>query len=214
VVTAPFETATKTLTIAGRGWHLHTLADRQQFHDPAGEYESAGVIPAHWSFFGVTWEAGLALAECMASEPVDGRRILEIGCGLGLPSLVLHARGADITASEIHPLAGRFLATNAALNGLPPLPFVAMDWRRPPAGLGPFDLVIASDVLYEDDQVAGVAAFVRGSCAEHGEFVLADPGRQRVGRLSRALAAAGFDITDASIGGVRLCRYSPSTRAQ
>jgi tRNA1(Val) A37 N6-methylase TrmN6 len=56
------------------------------------------------------------LAEAMCSFEVAGKRILEIGCGLGLSSLVLQRRKADITASDQHPLAESFLAHNARLN--------------------------------------------------------------------------------------------------
>lgn len=53
---------------------------------------------------------------------IKGRRILELGCGLGLPSLGLQARGADVTASNRHPLSEPFLDYNAALNHLPEVP--------------------------------------------------------------------------------------------
>ena len=55
--------------------------------------------------------------------PARGERVLEIGCGLGLASLVGHRRGADMTASDCHPLAGLFLANNLRLNGLAPMKY-------------------------------------------------------------------------------------------
>ncbi len=54
----------------------------------------------------------------MCEFPIAGKRILEVGCGIGLCSLVLQQRGADITASDYHPVAEKFLRHNTDLNGL------------------------------------------------------------------------------------------------
>ena len=68
--------------------------------------------------------AGRVLAQAMSSFDVAGKRILELGCGLGLSSLVLHRRKADITASDHHPLVEEFLTYNAARLRDVGLPFV------------------------------------------------------------------------------------------
>jgi hypothetical protein len=68
------------------------------------------------------WVSGLQLAAAMASRVVRASvRVLEIGCGLGLASLVLHRRGVNVTASDCHPLAGGFLRENLRLNALQPM---------------------------------------------------------------------------------------------
>ena len=66
-----------------------------------------------------------SLAAEAARLEIGGRRILEVGCGLALPSLVLAGRGADITATDYHPLAGEFLERNARENGVPAISFKA-----------------------------------------------------------------------------------------
>ncbi len=155
----PFATAETIVTVAGRDWNLKTLADRQQFHDPDGEFEAAGVAPAFWSLFGVTWEAGMMLAELAETIDIDGKHILEIGSGLGIPSMILKRRGADITASDVHPLAAEFFSENCNRNDVPETPFVVLDWNRE-SGTGEFDLVVASDVLYEASHVEPLARFI------------------------------------------------------
>lgn len=209
----PYRTVLHQVDINGRTWKLETLADRQQYHDPDGAFEAAGVTPSMWSLFGVVWPAGLVLAEVMASERLDNLRILEAGCGLALASMVAAHRGGNITATDLHPLAGDFLDRNLTHNSLPPLPFAVANWAEQNE-LGKFDLVIGSDLLYEAEQPELLAMFVDRHLEEHGEFVLTDPGRKQVGRFNRLMAARGFSHDTEHRGKARTVRYSRSTRAQ
>lgn len=205
-----YEVIQQDVEVAGRTWQVKTLKDRQQYFDPAGEFERAGIAPATWSMFGVVWPAGLMLATHMASYSVDGIRILEVGCGLGLASMVVHARGGDIVASDIHPLAGKFLVENAQLNGLAPPPFRVFDWRRDYDDLV-FDLIIGSDLLYERDQEVPLAKFIDLHCAPDGKVMLTDPGRGQVSRFNRLMAGNGFSVEQTFEGKSRLVRYGRST---
>jgi 2-polyprenyl-3-methyl-5-hydroxy-6-metoxy-1,4-benzoquinol methylase len=81
-------------------FQIRTLLDQRQFSDPDGSAERAGISATSWPNFGTVWPAGLALAEEMSRFPVEGKSILEVGCGIGLPSLVLQQRGATITATD------------------------------------------------------------------------------------------------------------------
>ena len=76
------------LTFGGRELSLQSLLDTQQFHDPEQVAEKLGVSPSHWSLFGVLWPSACVLAELMAHIDFRGRRILEVGSGLGLASLI------------------------------------------------------------------------------------------------------------------------------
>ena len=108
---------------------IRSLLDKQQFHDPLEAAQRLGISSATWPLFGLLWPSGARLAERMALRPVRAsERILEIGCGLALSSLVGHRRGADVTASDCHPLAGAFLAENVRLNGLLPLKYRHGQW--------------------------------------------------------------------------------------
>jgi predicted nicotinamide N-methyase len=77
---------------------------------------------------------------------VAGLRVVELGSGLGLPSLVAAARGAQVTATDWAADAIDLLRENAARNGLE-LTAERRDWREPWDGT--FDLALAADVLYE-----------------------------------------------------------------
>jgi len=103
------------------------------------------------------WPAGLALAHALP-ERLEGLRVVELGCGLGVPSLVAAARRAHVTAVDWAADAITLLRGNAARNNVS-LDFVLADWRRFD---GRFDLALAADVLYEARNVEPLAAVVSG----------------------------------------------------
>jgi predicted nicotinamide N-methyase len=94
------------------------------------------------------WPASLALAAALPD--VAGLRVVELGCGLGVPSLVAAARGAEVIATDWAADAVDLLRENAARNGLE-LQAETRDWRDPWPDR--FDLVLAADVLYEQRNV-------------------------------------------------------------
>ena len=146
-----------TVPVGGHGYRIRALSDKQQFADPSGAAERAGISSSLWSLFGQVWPSGRVLAEAMSSFDVQGKRILELGCGLGLSSMVLADRGANVVASDHHPLAEPFLAYNAGLNDLPAVTYRDLPWAVPDDTLGKFDLIIGSDILYERDHATQIA---------------------------------------------------------
>jgi predicted nicotinamide N-methyase len=190
------EVEISTLRVGARDYHIRSLRDRQQFWDPDSLSAQAGISSASWPLFGVVWPAGLALAEEMSQFPIDGKRILEVGCGIGLCSLVLQQRGANVTASDYHPLAEEFLRYNADLNGLLPIPFQHAPWAGPNLELGRFDLLVGSDLLYERDHPALLAAFLSRHANPIAQVILTDPGRTYCGQFSAKMAAQGYTRTE------------------
>jgi predicted nicotinamide N-methyase len=102
------------------------------------------------------WPASRALADALPD--VDGLRVVELGCGLGVPSLVAAAKGAAVTATDWSRDAVELLRENAARNGLV-LRAEARDWREPWEER--FDLALAADVLYERRNVEPVLERLR-----------------------------------------------------
>lgn len=191
-----YSTRKVTLRIGGHDYRLRALSDRQQFADPHHAAERAGISSAQWALFGQPWPAGRVLAEAMSAFDIEGKRILELGCGLGLSSLVLQRRLADITASDHHPLAETFLEYNAALNDLPSVLYHDLPWAIPDSGLGRFDLIIASDVLYERDHAALLADLVRRHAAATSEVVITDPGRGNSAAFTRAMREQAYSVDE------------------
>lgn len=204
--TPGYRTKQERIAIAGvDDLVIRSLADRQQFSDPLGEAERIGISSAAWPLFGLVWPSGAHLAARLALRPVRlGERILEVGCGLALASLVGHRRGADVTASDRHPLVEHFLEENLRLNDLAPMKYRHGDWNGPvlpperddPPALGvvrgQYDLIIGSDLLYERDADAALAGFIARHASPAGEVWIADPDRGNRPAFNRQMLDEGF----------------------
>ncbi len=181
---------------------IRSLFDRLQYADPLGEAKALGISSAAWPLFGQLWDSSRQLAAVMAVRPlVPHERILEVGCGLALASLVLHRRDADVTASDCHPLAASFLRENLRLNGLPPLPYRHGHWSAPvaqaalpgrPIVEGRFGLIIGSDVLYERDDDGHLFGFIDRHLLPVAQVLIVDPNRGNRAAFGRRMADAGF----------------------
>ena len=112
-----------TIAVGLHDYAIRSLKDRQEYEDINGLAELAGISSATWALFGVVWPSSLMLADIIDVQSLVGLRVLEMGCGLGLASLVAARRGANITASDYHPLAHSFLDSNSDSNHLADIPF-------------------------------------------------------------------------------------------
>lgn len=169
------------------------------------------------------WPSARALARHLLTGPPPQGRVLELGCGVALPSLVLVAAGADVLATDYYPAALEFARHNARRNGLPALTTRLIDWRALPGTLGRFDLVIAADVMYERRHAEDLARAVPRLGRRGGRFLLADPGRSHLSVFCRRLEASGwasrvvatFDETSdpatAAVSHVRILEFRPGS---
>ena len=182
---------------------VRSLLDKQQFYDPEDAALDLGISSAFWSLFGLLWPSGSRLAERLALRPVSTHeRILEIGCGLALSSLVGHRRGANITASDCHPLAGECLRENLRLNKLSPMNYQHGHWgqhseqHQDPKVNSRFDLIIGSDILYERDEQGDLAHYINEHLEDHAEVWVVDPNRGNRAHFHRNMAAQGFSLRE------------------
>jgi predicted nicotinamide N-methyase len=136
-----------------------------------GPVEWAPVAP-YWA---VLWRSGVALARELDGVPLRGRRVVELGCGLAVPSIAAARAGAEVLATDESAEALALAEGNADANGVRVETAVA-DWSEPRELLarGPFDLVLAADVLYERASVAALLSLLPRLAPE---VWLADPGR-------------------------------------
>ena len=142
-------------------------------HDEGG----AGRPIPYWARL---WPSGLALATALAADPPPpGTRVLELGCGLALPSVVAARAGAAVLATDGLGDAVAFAAHNLVLNEV--VADVAhASWSEHGDALaarGPFDLVLAADVLYTRANVETMLRLLPRLLEPLGEIRLADPGR-------------------------------------
>lgn len=173
--------------------HLRTLRDNQQFPDGDIDVEALEISAASWPHFGTVWASGEVLAHLLLDYGVEGKRILEIGCGIGLPSMLLNHRHADITATDYHPDAEAFMRFNTDLNEENAIPFFLSDWKNENALLGTFDLLIGSDILYEPDHGDLLSAFIERHANYNCEIIVVDPGRRQYSGFSKKMVELGFE---------------------
>lgn len=132
----------------------------------------------------------------METFDIENKRILEVGCGVGLTSLMLNSRTADITATDHHPEADAYLQLNVLLNEGRTIPFVRTGWEQNDNDLGEFDLIVGSDLLYQPDHAMLLSAFVNRHAKEKCEVIIVDPGRGNAAKFGKALLASGFLQSD------------------
>ena len=154
------------------GGELRLLQPRESAELPdSGGVEWAPIAP-YWA---VLWRSGLALARELEQRSLAGLRVVELGCGLGVPSIVAARAGATVLATDACPEALALLERNARANEAR-LETLVADWAAPDALVsgGPFDVVLAADVLYERESSAPLLALLPRLGPEAW---LADPGR-------------------------------------
>lgn len=188
----PFRIRYQTIEFDDIDIHVRSLRDRQQFYDPSGEAEALGISSAQWSLFGVVWESSEVLARKMASFDIQGKRILEVGCGMALSSLLLNYREADITATDYHPEAAQFLSANTRLNRGRKIPFLRTGWGDLEDDLGRFDVVIGADLLYEKQHIELLSGFINRHANPHCEVIIVDPGRGHHALFSKKMQHLGY----------------------
>jgi predicted nicotinamide N-methyase len=149
-------------------------------------FEAEEFLP-YWA---EVWPSSIALGRAVSARTLGGRRVLELGCGLGLPSVVAALGGARVLATDWSAEAVRAAARNAEVNGTAlATGRVAWDEPGPLLAGAPWDLVLASDVLYEQRMVDALLALLPRLVDARGEVWLADPGRVPAERFLQAAAA-------------------------
>ena len=160
----------ETIEIGGRELLIMRPVDAEALLDDEA-FEHEEFLP-YWAEL---WPSGRALAELVSDREVSGLRIAELGCGLGLPSLVAALGGARVLATDWSPDAIELLRGNDERNGAT-LEVDVVAWNAPEPLLvrAPFDLVLAADVLYERRNVDELLDLLPKL---GGEVLLADPSR-------------------------------------
>jgi predicted nicotinamide N-methyase len=165
-------------------------ADWQVLREAEAE---AGRDAPYWA---ILWPSGEALADEVARRPpAPGAAVLELGCGLALPSLAATRAGARALATDASPDAVAFAAHTLALDEQEG-EVTAIDWREPRLLLerGPWDLVLAADVLYLQRNVATLQDLLPKLITPGTEAWIADPGRAGADELL-AWAPARFEVS-------------------
>ena len=141
------------------------------------------------------WASAVALAHDVSMRALSGRPTLELGCGLGLPSIAAALAGGRVLATDWSPDAVRATAANAARNEVE-VETMECSWSEPDPIVerGPWPLVLASDVLYERRNVELLLELLPRLVDETGLVLLADPGRVPAERFLAAAPEQGWTV--------------------
>ena len=183
---------------------LDALLDRAAAHDP----QSVDAIP----YYAILWPAAHGLAKYLWEHRagLSGLRVIELGCGLGLPSILAARLGARVLATDFHPDTGEWLSHNAKSNGVH-IGYRPLDWNvfLTPEGdsFQPADLVIGSDLLYERRHIPALIRAVGALCAPGGHAVIADPGRENLQLFVSGMEQDGWRNTLIPEGDIYVFRF-------
>lgn len=144
-------------------------------------------------YYADLWSSAEALSEWLTRnrQQVAGKTVIELGCGLGLPSIISAKLGANVTATDFHPHNRPLFERNCAANKVR-IPYRRLHWNTPNIE-DCFDLVIGSDLLYEAKQIKTLTQCAAHLLKHDGRFVLADPGRAHIQAATDAMQSLGFE---------------------
>lgn len=178
------------ITLAGRTIRIARPKHPEALLD-LNEVASAYDLDEYMPYWATIWPVCLYVAEIILREKWHpGRRAIELGCGLGVPGVAAMLAGLDTTFSDYDETALRFAGLNAQLNGCANPRLLPLDLRAPLAEQ--FDLVIASDMIYESRFVGMLVNALKAMLAPGGEALIADQNRAHAGKFCDALKEAGF----------------------
>ena len=187
-------------TISVLDFEMTTIRDLDESIDTLCDFfgeadQDNSLAEEYCPYFGVLWEAGIGLSQHLLSLNLKNKKILEIGCGLALPSFIVTKKGGEIIATDFHADVPLFLEINQKRNNMF-FPYRVMNWRneieRTKTDLGLFDLVLGSDILYESQHPLQVAKALIAFLKPGGKILLSDPGRAYVQNFITSMNECGY----------------------
>lgn len=178
------------IAAAGRSWQIDAVADQDALLAAADHFDA-------FPYGLLLWEASIAVADALIElGPLAGRRVLELGAGVGLAGLAARHLGADVVQTDHAPEALEMCRRNAVLNGIEGVAVEPGDWCDWNGArlAGPFDLILGADVLYDGSAHAAIARVLDASLAAGGIALLSDPGRTATPFFTRDMRAAGWHV--------------------
>lgn len=181
------------INLAGKAFKIA----RPEFPDQlleTGKVQSAFAADEYMPYWATLWPVALYLSENILHHSWEpGLRTLELGCGLGLPGLAAMAKGLSVLFTDYDATALKFVETNCQLNGFTNFATKILDLRTPFEDQ--FDVIFASDLIYERRNVEPLVALLAKNLTPTGTALIADQNRPYQENFLTCLASAGFQWT-------------------
>jgi predicted nicotinamide N-methyase len=185
-----FRVAETTVSVARRKLSILHPESAEDLIDEA-EFERDERLP-YWAEL---WPSSSVMGKHVLGLDGHGKSLIELGCGSGLVATCASLAGFDVVVSDYYEDALRFARVNAVRNRAREPRSLLLDWRHLPPKLPRFDVVIASDVLYERSYGRVVAKAIGKLLRVDGSAIVTDPGRVGREEFIRALGSVGLEPT-------------------
>lgn len=141
------------------------------------------------------WPSAFVLASHLIERGIvkKGLKSLEIGCGIGLPSMICKKMGGEPHLTDYTDNAIKFSETNWSLNFNEPISITKMDWREPDENLKS-PLLLASDVAYEKRNFDYLIKAFQKLVTTEGLIVFSEPSRKVAIPFIESLPFYGFMV--------------------
>jgi predicted nicotinamide N-methyase len=184
-IEAKFPVEVVPLKVGARTLDILQLKDLGQYIEQL--VDSRPVACLELPFWAKVWEASFVLAYFLGRQPViPGRRILEIGAGIGVVGIHAALCGHDVTITDNNDDALLFARANALLNGCPQVPIRHLDWRTPDLPHA-YDVIVGADVVYDRSSYGDLIHFLQSALSPNGMVFLAKNERLRAAAFLAAL---------------------------
>ena len=176
--------------VGNKQLRLLKIADLEEFLEGKDPFADVSQFP----FWIRLWDAAMVLAYILGSQhDTKGKKLLELGAGLGAPGLAAAAAGYAVTISDYEEIIMDFQKVSAAASGLAGISFIHLDWLNPQK-LEPFDVLAGAEILFRDAFFEPLLEIFKTLLKPDGLIFLAhDANRQSLSKFLR-LADKDFDI--------------------
>jgi predicted nicotinamide N-methyase len=178
-----------TLTLGGKAWNITAVEDQDALIQGVQTEADLAAFP----YGMMLWASAIGLSARLTEEPalVAGKRVMEIGAGVGLVGLVARSLGGNVTQTDYLPDILTLCRHNAAQNQIAGIDCRLGDWRDWPAALTDFDIVLGADIFYERTLHDTLALLLPRLLRPGGGLIVSDPLRPQAMELAERLEAQG-----------------------